>query len=81
MGYGSVTEDSSVSAVDGVQEDHSNLIVPKEYESQSHHGHLPPALPEVVVEALAGPSGMHEVSFTVVYLSCFASLLDFFKYL
>ncbi|XP_071515129.1 uncharacterized protein [Panulirus ornatus] len=60
VGYGSLAEDSSVSAVDGVQEDHSNLILPKEYESQSHHGQLPPALPEVVVEALAGPSGMHE---------------------
>ena len=49
---------------EGSQEDKTKLMMPaKDYEDQSHQGQLPPqALPEVVVEALAGPSGMHEVS-------------------
>uniref|UniRef100_A0A0P4W4W2 BTB domain-containing protein n=1 Tax=Scylla olivacea TaxID=85551 RepID=A0A0P4W4W2_SCYOL len=44
------------------QEDKGRLMMPaKDYEDQSHQTQLPPqALPEVVVEALAGPSGMHE---------------------
>lgn len=49
-------------SAEGPQEDKARLMMPaKEYEDQSHQGQLPPqALPEVVVEALAGPSGMHE---------------------
>lgn len=48
---------------EGPQEDHSRLMVPAKFDGQGHQGQLPPqALPEVVVEALAGPSGMHEVS-------------------
>ncbi|XP_050722088.1 zinc finger protein 768-like isoform X4 [Eriocheir sinensis] len=46
---------------EGPQEDHSRLVMPAKYDDQGHQGPLPPqALPEVVVEALAGPSGMHE---------------------
>ncbi|XP_042233530.1 longitudinals lacking protein, isoforms H/M/V-like isoform X1 [Homarus americanus] len=60
MGYGPSVEDSSAGGMDGIQEDHTKLLLPKDYESQGHPGQLPQALPEVVVEALAGPSSMHE---------------------
>ncbi|XP_053628359.1 protein tramtrack, beta isoform isoform X2 [Cherax quadricarinatus] len=55
LGFGPSSDEMSSSAIDGAQEDHAKLLLSKEYES-----HLPQALPEVVVEALAGPSGMHE---------------------
>nr|XP_045606089.1 protein tramtrack, beta isoform-like isoform X3 [Procambarus clarkii] len=60
MSYDPASDEISGSAIDGAQDDSTKLLLPKEYESQGHHGHLAQALPEVVVEALAGPSGMHE---------------------
>ncbi|KAK4296992.1 hypothetical protein Pmani_030559 [Petrolisthes manimaculis] len=51
-------DDTASRPGDTGQEDPTSLLMAKDYEGQVHQ--LPPALPEVVVEALAGPSGMHQ---------------------
>lgn len=56
-----MSDDTATRPGEGGQEDPTSLLMAKDYEGQVHQ--MPPALPEVVVEALAGPSGMHQVSF------------------
>lgn len=66
-------DDTATRPSEAGQEDPTSLLMAKDYESQVHQ--MPPALPEVVVEALAGPSGMHQVSFMSVHCGCNICLL------
>lgn len=62
MDYGSLGSDSRLEgSCGGEGEDNASLMIPNKYEQSVATSQAQP-LPEAVVEALAGPSGMQGVS-------------------